>query len=458
MASVAEAAAAPAAEPAFSLGYRRWMLFLLVAIYACSFLDRVIVNTVGPAIIRELKLTDLEFGLLGGAAFAVFYAVFGLPIARLAERTSRVSIIAVCIALWSAMTALSGLATSYLQLLAFRMGVGVGEGGCSPAAHSLLSDHYPPRKRATALAIYSAGVPLGSLLGAVGGGWIAETFSWRTAFVVVGLPGLLLAVLARATLRDPPRGHSDAAIVADKTPPLSAVFARLWRTRTFAHIAAGFVLTNLAANGVNAFTTTYLVRSFHVGLARAGLLYGLVVGISGCIGMLSGGFFGDAVGRRDVRWYAWGPTIGALWAFPIYFLAFTRGDAESTMATFFAGALLMSMYFAPTMAVVQNLVEPRMRASAAALMFLMINIMGQGVGPTVMGAASDFISHHVLSPGGGLCPAAADAPAFLAQACAVPSAAGLQAAILGMTIFFLWGALHYLLAARTIREDMAGGR
>jgi predicted MFS family arabinose efflux permease len=455
MASVIDAQAPLAAEPAFSLGYRRWMLVLLVAIYTCSFLDRVIVSTIGPAIIRELKLSDLQFGLLGGAAFALFYAVFGLPIARLAERFSRVGIISVCIALFSAMTALSGLAASYLQLLALRMGVGVGEGGCSPAAHSLLSDHYPPRQRASALAIYSIGSPLGSLLGAALGGWIAQTFSWRAAFMVVGLPGLALALLARLTLREPRRGHSEAVPPPAGAPPLRDMLARLTRTRTFAHMTLGFVLTNLSAAGVNVFMSTYLVRSFHLGLARAGMMYGVAIGVSGLVGTLAGGFIADSRGKRDARWYAWAPGIGALLAFPCYVFAFTRADPVATVAGFFVGGFLMAFYLAPTLGVVQNLVEPRMRASAAALMFMLINIFGQGLGPAAMGAVSDMLSRRVLPPGAGVCPSEA---AALARACADPKAGGLQAAILAMTLFFVWGGIHYLLAARTIRRDLAGAR
>jgi predicted MFS family arabinose efflux permease len=458
MASVADAEAPRAAEPAFSLGYRRWMLVLLVSIYACSFLDRVIVSTIGPAIIRDLKLSDLQFGLLGGAAFAVFYALFGLPIARLAERSSRIAIIATCIALWSAMTALSGFAGSYWQLLALRMGVGVGEGGCSPAAHSLLSDHYPPRQRATALAIYSAGVPIGTLLGAVLGGWIAQTFSWRIAFVVVGLPGLALALLARLTLKEPRRGHIDGTTPDAAAPPLGAVVARLFRTPSFRHLAAGFVLANLTGSGVNVFMSTYLVRSFHLGLATVGVLYGLVVGVAGLSGTLAGGLIADWGGKRDARWYALAPGLGALFAFPCYVAAFTRQDAISTIACFFVGGLLITFYLAPTLGVVQNLVEPRMRASAAALMFILINIFGQGLGPTAMGAASDFLARRVLAPGGDLTVCGDSAPAFVAQACRTPQVSGLQAAILAMTVFVLWGSVHFLLAARTIRKDLAGAR
>jgi len=448
-----------AARPEFSLGYRRWMFTLLVAVYACSFLDRVIVNTIGPAIIEDLGLSDFEFGLLGGAAFALFYAAFGLPIAWLAERFSRVNIIAVCIALWSAMTALSGLAPNYAQLLIYRMGVGIGEGGCSPAAHSLLSDHYPASKRASALALYSLGVPLGAMLGAIGGGWLAQTFDWRTAFIALGLPGLVLALLVRLTLREPARGRQEAdpAAALAKAPPLRAVLARLLMSRSFPSLCAGFVLTNLTASAVNAFAPTYLVRAFHLGLAETGLLYGLVYGVSGVIGMLIGGFGADAAGKHDARWYAWAPAIGSLISMPVYVLAFTQASAVATAVLFFVGGVMTSFYFAPTMAVVHNLVEPRMRATAAAVMFLLINIFGQGVGPTFMGAVSDFIGKQMLAPGTAfsLCPAGADAPGFVATACAEPSAVGLRWSILAMTVFCLLGAVFFFRAARFIRQDLA---
>ena len=452
MVSAAEAGV----RPTFTLGYRRWMLGLLVAIYACSFIDRIIINTVGPQIIKELRLSDLQFGLLGGLSFALFYAALGIPIARVAERRSRVNIISACIALWSVATVLCGVTTTYWQLLLFRMGVGVGEGGCGPAAQSLISDHYPPKQRASALAIYSIGVPLGSMLGAVAGGWIAQTFSWRMAFLVVGLPGLVLAALARLTLHEPARGYSESGSVEAKAPPLGTVLKRLFASTTFRHVCAGFVLTNLAANGVSVFTPTYLVRSFHLGLAQVGLLYGLVVGISGMIGILAGGFGADVAARRDVRWYAWAPALAAGLAFPIYLIAFTRGSAVLTAGFIGAGYLVLSLYFAPTFAVVQNLVEPRMRASAAALVLLLINIFGQGLGPTLMGLASDIFARRAFTGGdyASLCPAAKGASPALASACVHASASGLQLSILAMCFFFVWGAVHYLLAARTIRRDL----
>ena len=455
------AAADTQARPQFSKAYRGWFLAMLVAIYACSFLDRVIINTVGPAIIKDLRLSDLEFGLLGGMAFAIFYASFGIPIAWLAERYSRINIVSICIALWSAMTAMCGLSSTYLQLLLFRMGVGIGEAGCGPPAQSLISDHFPPKQRASALAIYTAGVPLGVMIGAVAGGWIAQSFDWRTAFVVVGLPGVLLAVLARLTLREPARGHSEAAVVGAQAPPIGAVIRRLASSGwTFGNVLAGFVLTNLAGNAVSVFTPTYFVRAFHMGLRDVGLLYGMVAGGAGIVGILIGGFGADFAAKRDLRWYAWGPAIGAALAFPIYATAFTRPDPISTAAFIFVGALVLALYFAPTFAIVQNLVEPRMRATAAALILLMINIFGQGLGPTAMGLMSDLMTKATFTLGDykALCLTARRPHADIAAACASASATGLQHSILVMTAFFAWGSLHYVLAARTIRRDLQFAR
>jgi predicted MFS family arabinose efflux permease len=446
-------------RPLFSVGYRRWMLALLVAIYACSFIDRVIVATVGQAIKVDLRLSDTQFGMLTGPAFALFYVLFGMPVAWLAERFNRINIIALSVALWSAMTVLCGTALGYPQLLLYRMGVGVGEGGAGPAAQSLLSDHYPARQRATALAVYMIGVPLGTMLGAVAGGWLTQAFDWRTAFTVVGLPGLGLAVLARLTLREPPRGLSELADPAEKAPGLGATLRRLNSTSTFRFMAAGCVLTNLAGTGISQFTPTFLARTFALRPAEVGLLYGLVYGLAGTFGILASGFGSDLGARRDKRWYAWLPAGGAALALPSYLLAFTRADAISAAACIFAGALCMAIYMAPTFAVLQNLVEPRMRATAAALMLLLMNVFGQGVGPALIGLESDAIARRLFTGGdyavlcrGGI--AAKGAAPALAKACVSASALGLKYAILASVVFLVLGTGMYLMASRVIRRDL----
>src|SRR5580693_3853145 len=199
----------PARKPLFSEGYKRAVLTTLTLVYTLNFIDRTIVSIIGQPMKESLGLTDNQLGLLGGLAFAALYTVLGVPIARLAERVSRVNIIAVCITLWSAFTALCGVAPNFSVMLAMRVGVGIGEAGCSPPAHSLISDYYEPQRRASALSVYAFGIPLGGMLGAIFGGVIAQYLNWRVAFMVVGLPGLILAVLVKLVVKEPPRGHSD---------------------------------------------------------------------------------------------------------------------------------------------------------------------------------------------------------------------------------------------------------
>ena len=460
MATITDAGVEPApisgAKPEFSRGYLSWLLGLLVAIYASSFLDRVIISTVGPAIISELRISDTLFGLLSGPAFAVFYVLLGIPIARLAERRSRINIISVCIALWSLMTALCGLASSYLPLLIFRMGVGVGEGGCSPAAHSLLSDHFPPRRRATALAIYFAGVPFGIMLGAILGGWLATAFNWRVAFMVLGVPGVLLALLAKLTLREPARGHVEGVAPPADAPSLGAVVKRLITNPTVVLLVCGLVAANFGGSAMASFTQTYLVRAFHLSMAAVGLLYGLVVGTAGVFGMTMGGVIADMAGKKDIRWYAWAPAFGCAMGFPIYIAAFLQHTALASVGFIFLGYLLVTFYFAPTFAVVQNLVEPRMRASASALLFLAINVMGQALGPVAIGVISDAIARHAFTLGTyrALCPPHPHAPVQIIAACARASTYGLQHSILIICGCYLLGAIFYLLASRTLKRDL----
>ena len=460
MASITEAGAEPVREaaegPTFSRGYLAWLLGLLVAIYASSFLDRVIISTVGPALIADLRISDTQFGLLTGPAFAIFYVVLGIPIARLAERSSRVNIISICIALWSLMTALCGMASSYVPLLLFRMGVGVGEGGCSPAAHSLLSDHYPPRRRATALAIYFAGVPFGTMIGAILGGWLATAFNWRVAFLVLGLPGLVLALLAKATLKEPPRGHVEGRAPPVVAPPLLEVVKRLITNPTVVLLICGMVAANFGGSAMASFSQTYLVRAFHLSLASVGLLYGLVIGTAGVFGMTMGGVIADWAGKKDIRWYAWAPALGCLVGFPVYLLAYTQHTALASVGFIFLGYLVVVFYFAPTFAVVQNLVEPRMRATASSLLYLTINMMGQALGPVAIGLVSDTIARHTFTLGNyrALCPPHPHAPHEVAAACAQASLYGLQHSMLIMCGCYLLGTAFYLLASRNLKRDL----
>jgi predicted MFS family arabinose efflux permease len=324
-----------------------------------------------------------------------------------------------------------------------------------------VSDHYPPERRASALGIYAIGVPLGVMLGSVAGGWLAETFSWRAAFVVVGAPGLVLAAVLAATLREPPRGLADGARAAASSPApgFGRVLRAAWAKRSLRHAIAGCALGTLVANSVALFAPLYLSRRFGLGMAQVGLLYGLVSGASGVAGMLAGGFGASLGVRRDARFYAWAPAIGCLAALPAYAFAYSRASLDATLVLVFVAWICASLSFAPTFALAQNLVEPRMRASAAALVLLCMNLAGQGLGPLVLGWASDRLAARAFDAGdyASLCRGGAVGPG-VAAACREASAAGLQQSILMLSAVFLWAGLHYLRSARFVREELPEGR
>jgi MFS family permease len=451
-------------RPLFSERYTRWALVLLMLVYTSNFIDRTILATLGQPIKVELKISDASLGLLQGFAFAVFYTVLGLPIARLAERRSRVNVLSVCLVLWSAMTALCGIAQNFLQLLLFRFGVGVGEAGCSPPAHSLIADYFPSAKRSSALAVYSFGIPLGGMIGAVAGGWIAEHMSWRIAFFMVGAPGLVLALIAKLVLREPPRGHSELAGPTDgATPSLVAVARRLFGAPSFRHMTAGVTLISFAGYGVGGFAQPYFVREFHLGLATVGLVFGVIGGVSTGLGTLIGGFVTDWAGRHDRRWYALVPGFGFLIAMPFYIAAYLAPSWRMAALALVLPGLFSYTYLGPTFGVMHNLVEPRMRATATALLFFVLNFIALGGGPFFTGLMSDVLAQHAFTAAhlgvflqvcpGGVGPKGG--PAALNALCLAASAHATRWAILTTYGFGVWGALHYFLAARRIRQDLA---
>src|SRR4051812_31311193 len=285
---MAQASKPGGAQPLYSNGYKATVLALLLATYTFNFIDRTIIATIGQAIKVDLKLTDTQLGLLGGLYFALLYTLLGIPIARLAERWNRVSIIAVSLVIWSGFTALCGSAASFGQLALYRFGVGVGEAGCSPPSHSLISDYYEPKKRATALSIYSFGIPLGTMFGAIAGGWLATEFSWRVAFVIVGVPGLILALIVKLVIKEPPRGHSEIVerpleaedvVVEPAKPPFSLAteFSEIWAVMKtlfgkwpVLNMMLGVTIASFGSYGSGAFVPSYFVRAFHLNLTQVG--------------------------------------------------------------------------------------------------------------------------------------------------------------------------------------------
>ena len=445
MGMITTASSGPVVE--ISAGRRRWLLVLLALIYTSNFVDRSILATLAQPIKKELHLSDSEIGALGGFYFAFLYTLLSIPLARLAERKSRVILIGVCTAIWSAMTMACGAAQSFVQLAAARVGVGIGEAGCLPASNSLISDHYPQSKRAFAIAVFQMGIPLGTLIGAVAGGWIALNLGWRMAFAAVGAPGLILALLAFATLKEPPRGHADGAPVAEKPPSMLAVLKRLWEKRAAIYVCAAAVAATTTVYGILTFTASYYGRRFGMDVRQAGLAAGMVTGVGAGISMLTGGALTDLLAKFDKRAFAWVSIFGLVLALPLYVIGFTRPDWQSAVLFMTAGAAAQQLYVAPTFAVANNVVEPRMRATAVAMMTFCWTLVGLGIGPVVVGVASDHIRAFLAAGGSdvlGLCHQAG---------CADASATGLQYALIAVIFLDLIGIVMFIVASRRMKRD-----
>lgn len=415
-----------------SAAVKRYTLGVLVVVYTFNFIDRQILSILVEPIKHDLGASDMGMGLLSGTAFAVFYAVLGMPLALLADRWNRRNLVALSLAIWSGMTALSGVVTSFWQLAAARVGVGVGEAGCSPAAHSMLADLYPAEERATALGIYALGIPFGIMFGLFAGGAIADTFGWRVAFFIVGVPGLLLSLLVFLTVKEPPRGHADGHVAAadSAAPGVLEVFRYLLARPAFVHLAIGGGLTAFVGYGLVAWVPTFFVRTHGMSLTEAGFWLGIVLGIPGGIGIVAGGWLSDLFGARDARWYLWVVAVALAICVPIGTLALFVDNWGLSLILLAVPIGLGNFYQGTTFAQTQGLAPVRMRAMAAAILLFLLNFIGFVFGPPAVGLISD-------------------------QLVADFGADSLKWALILCGFVNLWSAFHYWLAGRYLPADMA---
>jgi predicted MFS family arabinose efflux permease len=448
-------------DPLLRPRYRRWLVFVLLLVAIFNFADRAILAVLAQPIKEDLQLSDTDLGLLQGLGFAILYSVLGVPLGMMAERVTRTRLLAACIAVWSAMTVACGFATSFATLLLGRIGVGIGEAGAQPITNSLVSDHFKPGSRASAFSMILLGSPLGFLLGQSLGGIVASEHGWRTAFYAMGAPGLFAAALVYFSLREPPRGLVEAAPQqpAVEAPGLKQVLRYLFAKPTFRHLLIGFVVASFTMNAIANFVLPFYLRGFDVPLATLGVLFGVVSFFSNGIGMVLGGFGFDALGRRDARWALRGPAMALLFCIPIYFGAFSARSIYASLTFVFFGNLVLASFMAPTMATMQNLAEPRMRATTTAVTALVIGIFGAGLGPTVTGMLSDYFAPRAFEGAGffASCPGGRGADGVgtpLDTACLAASAQGLRFALISVLVAFAWGALHYWRAARTLGNDL----
>jgi MFS family permease len=376
----------PAPVPATTPGYRAAALAMLLIVYTFNFLDRQILGILVQPIKADLNLTNTQLGALGGIAFALLYSTLAVPLALIADRISRTWVITVSLTVWSGFTALCGMAGSFWQLFAFRLGVGVGEAGGVAPSYAVIADTFPPHQRARALAIYSLGIPIGLASGTLLGAWIAASVDWRWAFIVVGLAGVLIAPLFRLIVREPAR---PAQPVGERVP-VSAVFRILAAKRSFWLISFAAAFSSMCGYGLAFWVPSVLMLSFGFDLATTSYFFGSLLLVGGTIGVFAGGWLADRLGQADRGAYARLPALAWLACIPLFLGGFMMtGSPVVAWLLFLIPNGLNLLWLGPVTTAVQHLVPPHMRATASASFLFINNLVGLGAGSWIMGAVAD---------------------------------------------------------------------
>jgi len=421
-------------NPYSDKSYRRYVLGSLTLVYAVNYVDRQILVILQESIKLDLSLSDTQLGLLTGLGFAFFYVFASVPIARFADRSNRRNIISVSVGLWSLMTAVCGLAANFYQLLLARIGVAVGEAGCVPPSHSMISDMYPAEQRATAMSFYSIGLNIGVMFGFLLGGIINEYFGWRAAFFVVGAPGLLIALFVRFTIKEPPRGAFDNKPEEQSTVGFGQVLRFIVARRFLIHIALGAGLVSLAVYGLISWTASFFLRSYDISTGELSVWLAIAVGVCGAIGTFGWGYFADYLSKNDKRWYFWLPAASTLMVIPPVVMFLTLSDLYAALTIYLVSNLFMTGYLGSSLAVLHSTVEPRMRATSSALLLLTVNIIGLACGPTLVGAISDALN-----------------PALGVNSLR-------YALLIVIPIACIWSSLHFFLGSRSWQKSQGVAR
>ncbi len=436
-------ASAPSADDA-SAGLRRYVLFALFVIYTWNFVDRIIVGVVQEALKREFALTDFQLGLLGGPAFSFLYVLIGFPFAWAADRYNRTSILAGALAAWSVFTAACGFAGSFLHLLMFRAGVGIGEAGCSPTSHSLIADYFPPHKRSFAFAVFASGVSVGSIIAGFFGGALVGHYGWRGAFWVLGGTGVVLALIFKATVREPSRGGAQEA-----TPAFFTTARFLLSQPVYRQIMGGNSTAALIGYSYTAYLTSFFARTYQMPIPQAAMHIAFVNGVAGACGTFLGGYLADRLTAKMPRARAVVPLVGFLVALPLMILGFMSSNSTVATVLLMAGTAAQLMYFGPSFSLVHAIAEPRMRATAAAILLFAVNLLGLTLGPPLLGLVSDAFNQALVHQNGlGWC-----AQSWLAQTCGRPEAGGLRLGMALFAILNLWPAFHFWRVSRHLAKQ-----
>lgn len=389
--------------PKAAYGWRsHYTLVILLLVYTMSFIDRQIMGILMQPIKEEFQVTDTMMGLLSGLTFALFYTTLAIPASRYADGANRRNFVAYCCAAWSAMTALCGMVTGYWTLALARVGVAVGESGGTNPAMSMIADHYPPSQRGRAMGVYYLGPQLGILFGLTLGGWIAHNYGWRAAFLWMGIPGVIIALLLRYTCVEPERGRWEKTVSADAPKePLGTLVRDLMASKAFVRIMIAGLMMGFAGYGIGIWTPAFLVRTHGMTLQGAGAVMGMLGGAMAALGALLSGWLCDTLSKRDPRWRIGVPALGCLLSLPtgLGFYWMPAGEVWTIGSMVIPQAIGFYMLFgitavwwtAPVFTVLSELIAPHRRATAMAIFNLGLTMIGAGFGPLVIGLFSDAL-------------------------------------------------------------------
>ena len=455
--------------------YRTYVLSALTLIYIMNFVDRGLLAVVGPDLVPELGISDTQFGLLTGFGFALLYTIVGIPLARYADKAHRVWIMSVCVSLWSLMTALCGLATevtvgsvtigAFWILLMCRVGVGIGEAGCTPPANSLIADYYAPRDRSQALGVYAMGVTLGTMFANLIGGWVTDAFDWRTAFFVVGLPGLLLAAVFKLTVKEPPRGYTDPTGTQSKEQvTFREAMSELTTKPAFWLMTGGATVAAFCGYGISSFQSIFLVRAHEITAGEAAIWINAPVSLSSAIGTFVTGWLATKLYKKHPGAIAWLPAAGLALSVPFYVFAFTTQNLLYAAIGLIIAGFVKYGYLAAQYTIGQGVVSMRVRATATAVLLFVVNLIGYGFGPLFIGAISDIFFVNGVAELGvaaeeltrNLCHPRVieELSGNLQSVCGEVYAQSLQSAMVIMALLYIASSLFFLLTWPRLEKDM----
>lgn len=460
MSSLPEAIDGPPART----GWRLWsptqiyVLVLLMLLNMSNYLDRGIISILQEPMKQDLSLQDWQLGMISGPAFALLYSVAGIPIARIADRSNRITVLSIALAIWSGLTAVCGLATSFSHLVLARVGVGAAEGACTPTSHSLIADTFQPRQRGLALSILTTSIPVAQLIAPLIGGVVAMTWGWRSAFVAVGLPGLILAALLWLTVRDP----RAAPAKTDARP--STFFADmkiLFAKRSFVWLFVASAFMGASITATNAFTASYFLRQYHLTLGQVGALMAAGLGAAGLIGTFLGGWLADRFAGTHGRSYPWTCALGAGLASIFFLIVFTRDSWAVAIPFLLIANISTDLKNGPNTAIAQNIAPPGMRSTTSAVMMLAVIAIGATMGPLMIGTVSDIAAARAFPDALGsfvaMCPGgkpAPDAAAAIGKMCSAASAQGLRTALMIPSATYALAAIAFFICGRVIDEPL----